>query len=62
VARRLGVESWALVGPGPSPLERAADRCIAVAAPATPYVQEAHQVAIHLLCAAVDERIGEEVA
>ena len=43
----------ALTGPAPNPLALVADEALCVDAP-TPTVQEVHQVAIHLLCAAVD--------
>jgi D-sedoheptulose 7-phosphate isomerase len=43
----------ALTGPLPNPLAAAADDAVGVDA-ATPTVQEVHQVAIHLLCAAID--------
>jgi len=55
-ARERGMLVWALTGTGPNPLTRHADDALVVAA-ATPTVQEVHQVAIHLLCEAVDERI-----
>ena len=37
-----------------------ADDAIAVAAPATATVQEVHQVAVHLVCAAVDLQVGAD--
>ena len=33
---------------------------VTVAAPATATVQEVHQVAVHLLCAAVDLQVGAD--
>ncbi|MFL6098498.1 MAG: SIS domain-containing protein [Actinomycetales bacterium] len=53
-AHVVGLEVWALTGPAPNPLARVADRSIAIPAHSTSSVQEAHLVAIHALCAAVD--------
>ena len=53
---RLAV--WALTGPGPSPLAQLAHELVAVEADAVATVQEVHQVAIHLLCAAVDREVA----
>lgn len=52
-AHERGMRVLALTGPLPNPLAAAADDAVAVDA-ATPTVQEVHQVAIHLLCAAID--------
>ena len=52
-ARALGLTVWALTGPGPNPLTEAADDAIALPG-TTPSVQEAHLVAVHLLCEMVD--------
>ncbi|HEU4450354.1 MAG TPA: SIS domain-containing protein [Gaiellaceae bacterium] len=54
-AGRLAV--WALTGPAPNRLAALAEESLAVEAAATATVQEAHQVAIHLLCAAVDREV-----
>jgi glycosyltransferase involved in cell wall biosynthesis/phosphoheptose isomerase len=56
-ARECGAESWALTGPGPNPLADACDQAIAVECGSTATVQELHQVAIHLLCGAVDREV-----
>ena len=56
-----GLTGWALTGPGPNPLSRRPDvevLCVDAAAAAT--VQEVHQVAVHLLCAAVDLQVGAD--
>jgi D-sedoheptulose 7-phosphate isomerase len=45
---------WALTGPAPSPLGALADDALCVAAPNTAVVQEVHQVAVHLLCEALE--------
>jgi D-sedoheptulose 7-phosphate isomerase len=57
-ARRHGLAAWALTGPPGSPLAALADEHVAVASPHTATVQEIHLVAIHLLCAAVDESLA----
>jgi D-sedoheptulose 7-phosphate isomerase len=57
-ARSLGISTLALTGTGPNPLASAADDAVCVDA-STPTVQEVHQVAIHLLCEAIDARIAE---
>jgi phosphoheptose isomerase len=59
-ARNGGLQVWALTGPGPNPIADAADSALAVEAPATATVQEVHQVAVHLLCAAVDLKVGAD--
>jgi len=45
-----GLTTWALTGPAPNPLEAACDDAIAIEADRPATVQEAHLVAIHLLC------------
>lgn len=57
-ARAAGMATLALTGPRPNPLAGACDGCIAIEAPSTATVQEAHLVAVHLLCEAVDARIA----
>lgn len=59
-ARAGGLTVWAFTGPGPNPMTEAADEAVAVDAPATATVQEVHQVALHLLCAAVDLQVGAD--
>ncbi|GGM08173.1 PfkB family carbohydrate kinase [Nakamurella endophytica] len=54
-ARELGIRTWALTGPGPNPLTERCDDAVAIDAPSTSAVQTAHLVAVHALCAAVDE-------
>jgi D-sedoheptulose 7-phosphate isomerase len=53
-ARALDMSVWALTGPAPNPLAEACDDAVCVEAAGTATVQEVHQVAVHLLCAAVD--------
>jgi D-sedoheptulose 7-phosphate isomerase len=57
VACELGLCSWAMTGPGVSTLGAACTDVLCVDAPSAATVQEAHLVTIHLLCAAVDDRI-----
>ena len=59
-ARAGGLTVWAFTGAGPNPMTEAADASVAVSAPATATVQEVHQVALHLLCAAVDLQVGAD--
>jgi D-sedoheptulose 7-phosphate isomerase len=59
-ARQGGLTVWAFTGAGPNPMADLADEAIAVDAPATATVQEVHQVALHLLCAAVDLQVGAD--
>ena len=59
-ARAGGLTVWALTGNGPNAMVEAADDAVAVSAPATATVQEVHQVAVHLLCAAVDLQVGAD--
>jgi glycosyltransferase involved in cell wall biosynthesis/phosphoheptose isomerase len=56
-AGECGAEAWALTGPAPNPLADECDECIALDCASTPTVQELHQVAIHLLCGAVDREV-----
>ena len=55
-ARRAGVATWAITGPGPNPLTLACDDHIALPGRA-PNVQEAQLVAVHAICRAFDREI-----
>ncbi|PZR52181.1 phosphoheptose isomerase [Xylanimonas oleitrophica] len=57
-ARELGLVTWALTGPVPNPLAAACDDAVAVPAGSTSAVQEVHLVAVHALCAALDEQVA----
>jgi D-sedoheptulose 7-phosphate isomerase len=57
-ARSLDLHVWSLTGPEPNSLAGASDESVAVSG-STAVVQEAHLVAIHLLCAAVDSAVSE---
>lgn len=53
-ARAAGVTTWAITGPRPNPLAGAADDVLAIDCAGTPCVQDVHQVAVHLVCLAVE--------
>lgn len=53
-ARSIGMHTWALTGAPPNPLEQVSDETIPIAG-TMPAVQESHLVAVHLLCACIDE-------
>ena len=57
-ARELGLAVWALTGPGPSTLGAASDEVLACPGASTAAVQEMHLVAVHALCAALDEHLA----
>ena len=59
-ARDCGLVAWALTGPVPNPLADACDDAVSVDAP-TATVQEVHQVAIHLLCAAFEVEVASRL-
>ncbi len=56
-AAEMEIETWALTGPAPNPLAGCCDEFVCVEGPTTPTIQEAHLVAVHLICAAVDARV-----
>ncbi|MGW7056851.1 D-sedoheptulose-7-phosphate isomerase [Streptomyces sp. NPDC054887] len=56
--RAAGLRVWALTGPGPNPLAEAADEALCVGADSTATVQEAHLVAVHVLCECFDAAGG----
>jgi len=60
-ATQAGVTVWALTGPAPNPLADMADAVLAVEAASTSAVQEVHLVAVHALCAAVDQHLAKEI-
>ncbi|MEW2586971.1 D-sedoheptulose-7-phosphate isomerase [Streptomyces virginiae] len=57
-ARAAGVEVWALTGAAPNPLAEAADQALCIDAATTATVQEAHLVAVHLLCESFDAALA----
>ncbi|MCU1458651.1 MAG: phosphoheptose isomerase [Actinomycetia bacterium] len=60
-ARATGLTVWAMTGPGPNRLADLSDAAFVVPSAATATVQEVHQVAIHLLCGAVDAAIHDSL-
>lgn len=56
-ARRIGVTSWALTGPGPNPLSALCDDHVAVNARSA-NAQEGHLIALHALCRAFDAEVA----
>jgi D-sedoheptulose 7-phosphate isomerase len=56
-AHETGMTTWGLTGRPGNPLAFAADDALCVDSPHTATVQEVHQVAIHLLCAAFEEAL-----
>ena len=56
-ARNCGVAVWSITGPGPNQLTIRSDEAITVNAPTTAAVQAIQLIAIHGLCAVVDEVI-----
>ncbi|MGW7334291.1 D-sedoheptulose-7-phosphate isomerase, partial [Streptomyces sp. NPDC054840] len=57
-ARATGVEVWALTGPAPNPLAEVADQALCIDTASTATVQEAHLVAVHLLCESFDAALA----
>ncbi len=57
-ARALGLSTWALTAGRMSALELCCDETVSVDASSTATVQEVHQVAIHILCEALDEEVA----
>jgi phosphoheptose isomerase len=62
-AREADLATWCLTGPTPNPLADACDEAVCVhslrAPTMTATVQEAHQVALHLICLAFDAAVAE---
>jgi D-sedoheptulose 7-phosphate isomerase len=56
-ATEAGMTVWALTGPPGNPLAEAADDAVCVDSPHTATIQEIHLIAVHLLCAAVDQAL-----
>ncbi len=56
--RSLGLEVWALTGPAPNPLSQSACEVVDIGVDSTSAIQEAHLVAVHALCAAVERYLA----
>jgi D-sedoheptulose 7-phosphate isomerase len=61
-ARATAMTTWALSGRPYNPLAEACDDALCVDSPHTATVQEIHLIAVHLLCAAVDQAVQLHVA
>jgi phosphoheptose isomerase len=63
IARARGLATCALTGPAPNPLAGACDEAVCVQPGGAPVltatVQEAHQVALHLICLAFDATVAD---
>ncbi|GCD42117.1 SIS domain-containing protein [Streptomyces paromomycinus] len=57
-ARDAELRVWALTGPRPNPLADAADEAVCVDSPSSATVQEAHLIAVHILCEHFDAVSG----
>ena len=55
--RELAIHVWALTGPAPNPLA-ASHQAVCVDAEQTTTIQECHLVAVHVLCAALDDHLA----
>jgi D-sedoheptulose 7-phosphate isomerase len=60
--QQCGLRVWAFTGPRPNALAELAHETLEVPAPLTCTIQELHLVALHLVCAAFDLRLGVEQA
>lgn len=65
-ARELGLATWCLTGPAPNPLATTCEEAVCVRADGTPAgtatIQEARQVALHLICLAFDAAAADTAA
>ncbi|TDD99937.1 D-sedoheptulose-7-phosphate isomerase [Jiangella asiatica] len=59
--RASGLTVWAFTGPEPNPLAELADEALCVPAPTTATVQELHLVALHIMCASFDAKVGADL-
>jgi D-sedoheptulose 7-phosphate isomerase len=57
-AHDSGMLTWALSGPPGNPLASCCDDALCVASPHTATIQEIHLVAVHMICAAMDDALG----
>jgi len=58
-ARDVGMQTWAMTGPGPNPLTARCGESVTVQAPSTAAIQAVHLIAVHGLCAIVDAAVVE---
>jgi type III pantothenate kinase len=57
-AHACGLETWALSGAAPNPLVELCDEAVALDCGSAATVQELHQVALHLVCGAIDREVA----
>jgi len=57
-ANALGIATWALTGPAPSPLADRCDEALRMRSSDAATTQELHLVALHVLCGAVDRELA----
>ncbi|MET9292318.1 SIS domain-containing protein [Streptomyces sp. NPDC003077] len=57
-ARAAGLRVWAMTGPDPNPLAARADEALCIESESTATVQEAHLLALHLLCESFDALVA----
>jgi D-sedoheptulose 7-phosphate isomerase len=57
-AREIGMITWAMTGGRLSALECACDESVTVQSSSTATIQEVHQVALHILCEALDQEVA----
>jgi phosphoheptose isomerase len=55
--REAGLQVWAMTGPVPNPVADLADEVLAIDVPSTTAVQETHLVAVHAVCAALEQHL-----
>ncbi|HYY12718.1 MAG TPA: SIS domain-containing protein [Kineosporiaceae bacterium] len=53
--RAAGMRVWGMTGPVPNPVADLCDEVLAIDVPSTTAVQEAHLVAVHAICAALEQ-------
>jgi D-sedoheptulose 7-phosphate isomerase len=56
-AREVGMRTWAMVGPGSSPVGDACDEALRCPSPDSQVVQELHLIAVHVMCEYVDRTL-----
>jgi phosphoheptose isomerase len=55
--REAGLQVWAMTGPAPNPVADLADDVLAIDVPSATAVQEVHLVAVHAVCAAIEQHL-----
>jgi D-sedoheptulose 7-phosphate isomerase len=61
-AKATGMHTWAMVGPGTSPLADACDEALCCPSGDSQVVQELHLVAVHVMCEYVDRTLPDVLA